>query len=79
MLDIKLLGQPDVSMSGRPVVVDTRKAIALLAYSGRGEVGEQGHVVWSVLGRGFSRAGPGDAATNVVGAERGNRDRPHPG
>lgn len=32
MLDIKLLGQPDVSISGRPVVVDTRKAIALLAY-----------------------------------------------
>jgi DNA-binding SARP family transcriptional activator len=32
LLDIKLLGQPDVSISGRPVVVDTRKAIALLAY-----------------------------------------------
>jgi DNA-binding SARP family transcriptional activator len=32
MLEIKLLGQPDVSISGRPVVVDTRKAIALLAY-----------------------------------------------
>ena len=32
MLDVKLLGQPDVSISGRPVVVDTRKAIALLAY-----------------------------------------------
>lgn len=32
MLDINLLGQPDVSVSGRPVVVDTRKAIALLAY-----------------------------------------------
>jgi DNA-binding SARP family transcriptional activator len=32
MLEIKLLGQPDVSVSGRPVVVDTRKAIALLAY-----------------------------------------------
>ena len=32
MLDINLLGQPEVSISGRPVVVDTRKAIALLAY-----------------------------------------------
>ena len=32
MLDIKLLGQPDVSISGRPVVVDTRKAIAVLAF-----------------------------------------------
>jgi DNA-binding SARP family transcriptional activator/Flp pilus assembly protein TadD len=32
LLDIKLLGRPDVSISGHPVVVDTRKAIALLAY-----------------------------------------------
>src|SRR5690606_9594138 len=32
MLEIKLLGTPHVTVMGRPVEVDTRKAIALLAY-----------------------------------------------
>jgi DNA-binding SARP family transcriptional activator len=32
LLEIKLLGSPEVSHDGIPVVVDTRKAIALLAY-----------------------------------------------
>jgi DNA-binding SARP family transcriptional activator/Tfp pilus assembly protein PilF len=32
LLEIKVLGRPEVSIDGRPVVVDTRKAIALLAY-----------------------------------------------
>ncbi|MGH8913953.1 MAG: BTAD domain-containing putative transcriptional regulator, partial [Acidimicrobiia bacterium] len=32
MLQILLLGPPEVSIDGRPIVVDTRKAIALLAY-----------------------------------------------
>lgn len=32
LLDIRLLGQPEVTLDGLPVEVDTRKAIALLAY-----------------------------------------------
>lgn len=32
MLDIKLLGSPQVTVDGNDIVVDTRKAIALLAY-----------------------------------------------
>lgn len=32
MLEINLLGRPEVLLDGRPVVVDTRKAIALLAF-----------------------------------------------
>jgi DNA-binding SARP family transcriptional activator len=32
LLEVKVLGRPEVSMDGEPVVVDTRKAIALLAY-----------------------------------------------
>jgi DNA-binding SARP family transcriptional activator len=32
LLEINLLGRPEVLLDGRPVVVDTRKAIALLAF-----------------------------------------------
>lgn len=32
MLDVRLLGTPEVTLDGKPVDVDTRKAIALLAY-----------------------------------------------
>jgi DNA-binding SARP family transcriptional activator len=32
LLEVNLLGRPEVSLDGTPVVVDTRKAIALLAY-----------------------------------------------
>jgi DNA-binding SARP family transcriptional activator len=32
LLDIKLLGRPEVALDGKLVVVDTRKAIAVLAY-----------------------------------------------
>jgi DNA-binding SARP family transcriptional activator len=32
MLSVNLLGSPEVSIDGTPIVVDTRKAIALLAY-----------------------------------------------
>ena len=32
ILDIRLLGPPEVSLNGDPIEVDTRKAIALLAY-----------------------------------------------
>ena len=32
MLEVNLLGRPEVLLDGRPVVVDTRKAIALLAF-----------------------------------------------
>ncbi len=32
MLEINLLGRPEVLLDGKPVVVDTRKAIALLAF-----------------------------------------------
>lgn len=32
MLDVRLLGSPEVTVDGAPIEVDTRKAIALLAY-----------------------------------------------
>ena len=32
ILDIRLFGSPEVTLNGRPVEVDTRKAIAMLAY-----------------------------------------------
>ena len=32
MLTIRLLGAPDITVDGQPLVVDTRKALAVLAY-----------------------------------------------
>lgn len=32
MLSIRLLGSPDITVDGRPLAVDTRKAVAVLAY-----------------------------------------------
>ena len=78
-VDVRLFGPPEIRRSDTVVAVETRKALAILAYLAVERwSGLAGHARRSALVRVIAVAGPGGAAPHLVGVALGAPSRCRP-